>query len=148
MTAPVHKSGFRWTMHIFAVTGFFLVFLVICGVVALFVVEIEDVIYADGRIVSELPFDVISHVDGRVIRLNFEEGDDVKEGDVIAEVDPMQYEEEYVAIESAFANTRPSAMSRRRNLPRWRAILCRKSSGMRRPTCGKVKSGPSAPGRG
>lgn len=101
MTAPVHKSGFRWTMHIFAVTGFFLVFLVVCGVVALFVVEIEDVIYADGRIVSELPFDVISHVDGRVIRLNFEEGDDVKEGDVIAEVDPMQYEEEYVAIESA-----------------------------------------------
>ena len=98
MTVPAHKFGFRWTLHLFAVVGFCLVLLIIGGVVALFVVEIEDVIYADGRIVSELPFDVISHVDGRVIRLHFEEGDDVREGDVIAEVDPMQYEEEYVSI--------------------------------------------------
>ena len=101
MTAPVHKSGFRWTLHLFAVVGFCLVVLILGGVVALFVVEIEDVIYADGRIVSELPFDIISHVDGRVIRLNFEEGADVRAGEVIAQIDSMQYEEEYVAIESA-----------------------------------------------
>ena len=101
MTVPVHKSGFRWTLHLFAVVGFCLLVLILGGVVALFVVEIEDVIYADGKIVSELPFDIISHVDGRVIRLNFEEGADVRAGEVIAQIDSMQYEEEYVAIESA-----------------------------------------------
>ena len=64
MTVPVHKSGFRWTLHLFAVVGFCLLMLILGGVVALFVVEIEDVIYAEGKIVSELPFDIISHVGG------------------------------------------------------------------------------------
>ena len=35
MTVPVHKSGFRWTLHLFAVVGFCLLVLILGGVVAL-----------------------------------------------------------------------------------------------------------------
>jgi multidrug resistance efflux pump len=50
---------------------------------------------------SELPYDIVGHVDGRVIKLNVQEGSDVKQGDVIAIIDSIQYEEEYVSANSA-----------------------------------------------
>jgi len=95
------KSSLRWNLRIFAAIGFLLLFMMICGVASLFLFEIEDVIYADGKIISELPFDIVSHVDGRVVKINFQEGDDIKQGDVIAVVDSIQYEEEYVSASSA-----------------------------------------------
>ena len=101
MSTTVNKSGFRWKLRLFAILGLAGAVLLLCGVISLFLIEIEDVIYADGKIISELPFDIVGHVDGRVVKLNFQEGDDVKEGDVIAVVDSIQYEEEYVSTNSA-----------------------------------------------
>lgn len=97
----INKSGFRWKLRIFAFVGLFLTVLIVCGVISLFLFEIEDVIYADGKIEPELPIDIVSHVDGRIAKLNFQEGDDVKQGDVIAMVDSLQYEEEYISTSSA-----------------------------------------------
>ena len=95
-----HQGGLRGKLRLLTIIGFSLVLLVIGGIISLFLIEIEDVIYAKGKIASEITYDVISHLDGRVVRLNFDEGDDVKEGDVIAQVDAIEYEEEQVRIES------------------------------------------------
>ena len=95
-----HQGGLRGKHRLLTIIGFSLVLLVIGGIISLFLIEIEDVIYAKGKIASEITYDVISHLDGRVVRLNFDEGDDVKEGDVIAQVDAIEYEEEQVRIES------------------------------------------------
>ena len=101
---PVNKSKSRLKLklRIFTIIGSIVGFLIICGVASLFLIEIEDVIYADGKIMSELPYDIVGHVDGRVVKLNFQEGDDIKQGDVIAVIDSIQYEEEYVSANSAF----------------------------------------------
>ena len=90
----------RGSLRFMTITGLLLVLLVIGGVVALFLLEIEDVIYARGKIASEITYDIIGHMDGRVIRLNFEEGDDVKAGDVIALLDTIQYDEQLVRIDA------------------------------------------------
>lgn len=94
------KTELRGTLRILTGIGFSMVLLVVVGVVALFLLEIEDVIYAKGKISSEITYDIIGHMDGRVIRLNFEEGDDVKAGDVIALVDTIQYDEQLVRIDA------------------------------------------------
>ena len=74
-----HKTaGLRGKLRLLTIIGFSLVLLVCGGIVALFLFDIEDVIYARGKIASEIAYDIIGHMDGRVIRLNFEEGDDVE----------------------------------------------------------------------
>lgn len=95
-----HQGGLRGKLRLLTIIGFSLVLVVLGGIISLFLFEIEDVIYARGKIASEITYDIISHIDGRVIKLNFEEGDDVKAGDVIAQVDAIEYEEELVRIES------------------------------------------------
>ena len=100
--ASGNKSKLNLRIRLFAIFGFLVAFLIICGVISLFLIEIEDVIYADGKIMPEMPSDIVGHVDGRVVKLNCQEGDDVKQGDVIAVIDSIQYEEEYVSSNSAF----------------------------------------------
>ena len=97
-TTYTHKPDFRGKLHLFTVIGFCLAFLLFLGVASLFLIEIEDVIYSEGKITSELPVDVVSHLDGRVLALNVDEGGDVRKGDVIAKIDATPYEEEQTAI--------------------------------------------------
>lgn len=91
-----NKTGLRLKLRIFAISGLGAALLLFCGIVSLFLIEIEDVIYAEGKVMPELPLEIVGHVDGRVVKLNFQEGDDVKQGDVIAVVDSIQYEEDYI----------------------------------------------------
>ena len=96
-----HKTaGLRGKLRLLTIIGFSLVLLVCGGIVALFLFDIEDVIYARGKIASEIAYDIIGHMDGRVIRLNFEEGDDVEAGEVIALLDTILYDEQRVRIEA------------------------------------------------
>lgn len=90
----------RGKLRVLTITGFTLVLLVVAGIVALFLLDIEDVIYARGKIASEITYDIIGHMDGRVTRLNFEEGNDVKAGEVIALLDTIQYDEQLVRIDA------------------------------------------------
>lgn len=82
------------------IIGLLALFLIFGGVGSLFLLNIEDVIYARGKIASEITYDIIGHMDGRVIQLNFEEGDDIKAGDVIALLDTIQYDEQLVRIDA------------------------------------------------
>ena len=96
-----HKHDFRAKLHIFATIGITLSLLLFAGIASLFLIEIEDVIYADGKITSELPVEVVGIVDGRILKLNVDEGDDVRKGEVLAQIDATKYEEEYASIQSA-----------------------------------------------
>jgi Multidrug resistance efflux pump len=71
------------------------------ALLSLFLFEIEDTIYADGTIIPEHTFELVGHVDAHVKKFNFRTGDDVKEGDVIAELDARAYEADALAAESA-----------------------------------------------
>lgn len=94
------QTELRGKLRILTVLGLAMMLLVAGGVFSLFLLDIEDVIYARGKIASEITYDIIGHMDGRVTRLNFEEGDDVKTGDVIALIDTIQYDEQLVRIDA------------------------------------------------
>ncbi len=100
MKRSKHKNGLRWKLRIFAIVGIFLTLLLVCGIASLFFLEIEDVVYAEGKIVSELPYEIVGHLDGRVVKFYCDEGDDVVAGQVIADIDAMKYEEEYASLNS------------------------------------------------
>ena len=103
-----HKTaGLRGKLRLLTIIGFSLVLLVCGGIVALFLFDIEDVIYARGKIASEIAYDIIGHMDGRVIRLNFEEGDDVEAGEVIAQLDTILYDEQRVRFEFGLLHLEP-----------------------------------------
>ena len=68
---------------------------------ALFLFKIEDTIYCDGIIVPERTFEIVGHIDAHIIKFNHRMGDDVRKGDVIAELDARSYESDAIALESA-----------------------------------------------
>jgi multidrug resistance efflux pump len=103
MASYTNKHGLRWKIRLFIVCGFFLLLVLLAGVASLFVIEIEDVIYANGQITSELLYNISGHIDGKVVKLNFDEGSDVRQGDVIIEIDSLRYEEEYQSKRSELA---------------------------------------------
>ena len=96
-----NKSKFNGRIRLLVVIGCSLLLLIVCGIASLFILEIEDVIYADGQISSELTIDMVSHLDGRITKLHVNAGQEVKKGDIIAEIDATPYEQEYMAIQSA-----------------------------------------------
>ena len=96
-----NKSKFNGRIRLLVVIGCSLLLLIVCGIASLFILEIEDVIYADGQISSELTIDMVSHLDGRITKLHVHAGQEVKKGDIIAEIDATPYEQEYMAIQSA-----------------------------------------------
>ena len=94
-------SKFNRRIRLLLILGFFMAFLLLGGISSLFILEIEDIIYADGVVTSEFTIDMVSHMDGRITKLHANPGDRVKKGDLIAEIDSTRYEQEYAEIESA-----------------------------------------------
>lgn len=101
MPAKSPVTGLRSKIKIFIILAFVGVFAVLVSVASLFIVEIEDIIYADAKIIPEHTFEVVSHVDARIIKLNYKTGQDVIQGAVIAELDTKTYENDALAAESA-----------------------------------------------
>ena len=94
-------SKFNRRIRLILILGLVVTIMLFCGILSLFILEIEDIIYADGVVTSEFTIDLVSHMDGRITRLYANPGDVVKKGDVIAEIDKTRYEQEYAEIESA-----------------------------------------------
>lgn len=94
------KFGLRSKMRIFMALGGAGILCVVAAVAALFLVEIEDTVYADGRIVPEDAFDIVGHLDARVAKLLRDEGDDVRQGEVIALLDSREFEDASIAADS------------------------------------------------
>ena len=96
-----HKTGgLRGKLRTLSIVGLVLGMLVTGAVLSLFFLEIEDVVYAQGKLTSEITYDIIGHLDSRVTQLNFEEGDDVESGDVIALLDTTEFDEERIRLEA------------------------------------------------
>ncbi|MBO5760935.1 MAG: HlyD family efflux transporter periplasmic adaptor subunit [Lentisphaeria bacterium] len=72
---------------------------VIAGL-ALLLIEIEDTIFARGAVVPEHTYEIVGHLDAQVKKFNFRTGDDVKTGDVIAELDTRSYESSAIAADA------------------------------------------------
>ena len=68
---------------------------------SLFLFKIEDTIYCPGVIYPEHRFEVVGHIDAHITKFNHRMGDDVKKGDIIAELDSRSYESDAIALESA-----------------------------------------------
>ncbi|MBE6373900.1 MAG: HlyD family efflux transporter periplasmic adaptor subunit, partial [Lentisphaerae bacterium] len=69
--------------------------------ISLFMFKIEDTIYCPGVIVPEHTFEIVGHIDAHVKKFNHRMGDDVKKGDILAELDSRSYESDAIALESA-----------------------------------------------
>jgi hypothetical protein len=50
-----NKTGLRWKMRFLAAIGLAAALLLVCGAASLFLIEIEDVIYADGKVERSCP---------------------------------------------------------------------------------------------
>ena len=69
--------------------------------IALFLFKIEDTIYCDGVVVPEHTYEIVGHIDAHVTKFNHRIGDDVRKGDIIAELDSRTYESDAISLESA-----------------------------------------------
>lgn len=103
-TEQKHKagaSGIRSKMRLMLIlTGIGGGAVVIAGL-ALLLIEIEDTIFARGMIVPEHTYEIVGHLDAPVTKFNFRTGDDVKNGDVIAQLDTRTYEASAITAEAA-----------------------------------------------
>ena len=97
---PHKTGGLRGKLRTLSIVGLVLGMLVTGAVLSLFFLEIEDVVYAQGKLTSEITYDIIGHLGSRVTQLNFEEGDDVESGDVIALLDTTEFDEERIRLEA------------------------------------------------
>ena len=70
-------------------------------VISLFLFRIEDTIYCRGVIVPEHTFEIVGHIDAHVTKFHHRMGEDVKKGDIIAELDSRSYEADAIALESS-----------------------------------------------
>ncbi len=95
-----HKTaGLRGKLRALTIIGLVLGLMVAGAICSLFFLEIEDVIYSEGNLTSEITYDIIGHLDSRVIELCYDLGDDVKAGDVIARLDTTEFDEQRIRLE-------------------------------------------------
>lgn len=95
------NSNLRAKIRVFMVLTLIGAAAILAALLSLFLFEIEDTIYADGVIIPEHTFELVGHVDAHVKKFNFRTGDDIREGDVIAELDSRAYEAAAIAADAA-----------------------------------------------
>lgn len=93
------KIRVRLKIYIMLIVGVVLI-LSVLGI-SLFMFKIEDTVYCEGVIVPEHTFEIVGHIDAHVKKFNNRIGDDVKKGDILAELDSRSYESDAIALESA-----------------------------------------------
>ena len=97
------NAGLRAKMRIFLALGVITLLMLLAMGVSLFVFEIEDTIYCPGSIVPDKTFEIVGHLDAHVLKFNNRMGDDVKKGDILAELDSRSYQADAITLESAIA---------------------------------------------
>ncbi len=95
------NSNLRAKIRVFIALTIIGAVAILAALISLFLFEIEDTIYADGVIIPEHTFELVGHVDAHVKKFNFRTGDDVREGEVIAELDSRAYEAAAIAADAA-----------------------------------------------
>ena len=133
----IHSSphaGLRARFRIFVLLLLLaLLFIPLVGVM-LFVVEIEDAVYCNGVVVPDEYYEVVSHLNARVTKLNFRTGDEVKQGDVIAELDSLTYENDALG-------SNPTRFPKLNSIrPSWNTFSFRRKWSAPRPTAAAFRT--------
>ena len=97
--ARTARTRIRLKIYIMLIVGGVLIMSVLG--ISLFMLKIEDTVYCEGVIVPERTFEIVGHIDAHVKKFNHRIGDDVRKGDIIAELDSRSYEADAIALESA-----------------------------------------------
>lgn len=71
---------------------------------------------ASGQVSPRTKVDLSADITGRITRLAVKEGDEVREGQFLLQIDPQQYEAQVQRAEAALANARASLAQSRANL--------------------------------
>ncbi|MFM8909902.1 MAG: efflux RND transporter periplasmic adaptor subunit, partial [Gemmatimonadota bacterium] len=71
---------------------------------------------ASGQVRPRTKVDISSDITGRITRLAVKDGDTVREGQFLLQIDPTQFEAQVQRAEAALANARASAAQARANL--------------------------------
>ncbi|MFM8781278.1 MAG: efflux RND transporter periplasmic adaptor subunit, partial [Gemmatimonadota bacterium] len=71
---------------------------------------------ASGQVRPRTKVDISSDITGRITKLAVKDGDTVKEGQFLLQIDPTQFEAQVQRAEAALANARASAAQARANL--------------------------------
>jgi macrolide-specific efflux system membrane fusion protein len=85
--------------------------------------DVEDTVLATGTIEASSLVSVGAEVSGRIKSLNVQLGDDVKAGDVIAEIDSLNQENAVKAAQASLANTEAQKEIQQANLDQAKAAL-------------------------
>lgn len=71
---------------------------------------------ASGQVIPRTKVDLSADITGRITRLSVKDGDMVREGQFLLQIDPQQYEAQVLRAEAALANARASLAQSRANL--------------------------------
>ena len=89
--------------------------------------DVDVVLNALGTVTARSTVTVRSRVDGQLQRIAFDEGQVVKKGDLLAEVDPRPFQVQLTQAEGQLARDRAQLQNARVDLNRYRGLLAKDS---------------------
>ncbi len=78
--------------------------------------DLVSSVTASGQVMPRTKVDLSADITGKITRLTVKDGDYVKEGQFLLQIDPQQYEAQVQRAEAALANARASSAQARANL--------------------------------
>ncbi|MCC7003613.1 MAG: efflux RND transporter periplasmic adaptor subunit [Gemmatimonadaceae bacterium] len=78
--------------------------------------DLVSSVTASGQVMPRTKVDLSADITGKITRLTVKDGDYVKEGQFLLQIDPQQYEAQVQRSEAALANAKASAAQARANL--------------------------------
>jgi HlyD family secretion protein len=74
---------------------------------------VTEIVQATGKIQPEVLVKVSPEVPGEIIKLPFKEGAHVRKGDLVAQIKPVTYQEQYAAAEASYSSSKAQAEAQR-----------------------------------
>ena len=86
---------------------------------------ITEIVQATGKIQPEVMVKVSPEVPGEIVKLPFKEGDRVRKGDLVAQIKPTTFQEQYESAEASLSSAKAQAEQQRASLIQAKQDLAR-----------------------